>query len=107
VTITGAGFAAGTTVSFGGVAAPQVTVVNGTTLRVGVPAHAAGAVDVVVTVGGETATVAGGYTYGTVNTLPTPPPSGGGSGAPSVLPGTRSAGSGSGGSPATLPTPRP
>jgi hypothetical protein len=80
---------------------------NGTTIRVRVPAHAARVVAVVVTVGGETARMAGGYTYGTVNTLPTPPPSGGGSGAPSVLPGTHSLVSGSAGTPVSLPTPRP
>lgn len=55
-------------VSFGGVAATNVRVINAVTLRVTAPAHAAVAVNVAVTVGGTTVTVANGYTYGT------PPP---------------------------------
>ena len=49
VTITGANFVSGATVSFGGTAASSVTVVSGTSITATTPAHAAGAVNVVVT----------------------------------------------------------
>jgi hypothetical protein len=49
VTIRGANFAPGATVSFGGAAATAVTVVNSTSITARTPAHAAGAVAVVVT----------------------------------------------------------
>ncbi|HEX5164078.1 MAG TPA: IPT/TIG domain-containing protein, partial [Thermomicrobiales bacterium] len=49
VTITGSNYAAGATVTFGGVAATSVTVVNSTTITATTPASAAGPVDVVVT----------------------------------------------------------
>jgi hypothetical protein len=63
VTITGTGFASGATVTFGGVAATGVTVVSPTTITATTPAHAVGAVDVVVTVGSLSATRTGGFTY--------------------------------------------
>jgi plastocyanin len=70
VTISGAGMnsAVASSVTFGGVAATNVRVVDAVTLRVTAPAHAAGAVNVAVNVGGSTVTLANGYTYGT------PPP---------------------------------
>jgi len=49
VTISGTGFLTGATVSFGGAAATNVTVVNGTTITATTPAHAAGCVSIVVT----------------------------------------------------------
>ena len=49
VTVTGTGFLAGATVTFGGTAATNVTVVNSTTITATTPAHTAGAVNVVVT----------------------------------------------------------
>ena len=49
VTITGTGFAAGATVKFGGTAATNVAVGSSTSITATTPAHAAGAVDVVVT----------------------------------------------------------
>ena len=71
VTVNGGNFFAGTTVSFGGAAATDVTVVNDRTLTVRTPPHAVGVVDVVVTNGdGLSATLAGSYTY-----QPNPPPS--------------------------------
>lgn len=71
VTLTGTNFAAGATVTFGGVPATSVTYVSDTTLRVVTPAHVAGAVDVRVTVGALSATQTGGFTYiVVVNTLP-------------------------------------
>lgn len=79
VTVTGVGFLPGqTTVEFGGIASSNVTVLNTTTLRAEVPpAPRSGkrglvnrAVDVTVTTGPGSATLAGGYTYG--ETLRTP-----------------------------------
>ena len=49
VTITGTNFAAGATVTFGGTAATNVVVVNGTTITATTPAGSAGAVTVTVT----------------------------------------------------------
>ena len=49
VTITGTNFAAGATVTFGGTAATNVTVVNSTTITATTPAGSAGAVTVTVT----------------------------------------------------------
>lgn len=49
VTITGTGFVATPTVAFGGTSATNVVRVNSTTITCTTPAHAAGAVDVVVT----------------------------------------------------------
>ena len=64
VTITGTGFVSGATVTFGGTAATGVTVVNGTTITCTTPAHAAGAVTVVVTnPDTQTGTLASGFTY--------------------------------------------
>lgn len=64
VTITGTGFLAGATVSFGGTAATGVALVNSTTITASTPAHAAGAVNVVVTnTDTKSATLINGYTY--------------------------------------------
>jgi hypothetical protein len=64
VTITGTGFTGATSVTFGGVAATGITVVNATTITATAPAHAAGAVDVVVvTPFGGSGTGTGLYTY--------------------------------------------
>jgi|GEM_PF-5467473 len=65
VTITGTGFVVVPTVTFGGSAATNVVLTSATTLTAVTPAHAAGAVDVVVTnpSGGESTTVTGGFTY--------------------------------------------
>ena len=49
VTITGTGFLAGATVTIGGTAATGVTVASSTSITATTPAHAAGAVNVVVT----------------------------------------------------------
>jgi hypothetical protein len=63
VTITGTNFAAGATVTFGGAAATNVAVVNGTTITATTPAHAAGAVTVAVTANGQGGSLANGFTY--------------------------------------------
>ncbi len=70
VTITGTGFLAVSGVTFDGVDATAVVTVNATTVTCIAPAHAAGAVDVVVT-NGDTATVTGTAAYLYV----VPPPS--------------------------------
>jgi Domain of unknown function (DUF1929)/IPT/TIG domain/Glyoxal oxidase N-terminus len=66
VTITGTGFAAGATVKFGGTAATNVVVGSSTSITATTPAHAGGAVDVVVTNSdNQSGTLTGGYTYTT------------------------------------------
>jgi hypothetical protein len=63
-TIIGTNFVSGTTVSFGGTAATGVTVAGSTSITATVPAHAAGAVDVVVAnPDGQSSKLANGYTY--------------------------------------------
>jgi hypothetical protein len=63
VTILGGGFASGATVTIGGAAATDVTVSGTTSLTATAPQHAAGAVDVVVTVNGASTTLSGAFTY--------------------------------------------
>ncbi len=64
VTITGTNFVNGATVTFGGTAATGVTFVSATQIDVTTPAHAVGAVDVVVTnPDTQSGTLANGYTY--------------------------------------------
>src|ERR1019366_6849182 len=63
VTITGTNFAAGATVTFGGTAATNVAVVNGTTITATTPAGRAGAVTVTVTVNGQSGSLTNGFSY--------------------------------------------
>lgn len=63
VTITGASFANGATVTIGGTPATNVSVTSDTTLTAVTPQHASGAADVVVSSGGRTGTLRGGYTF--------------------------------------------
>ena len=63
VTITGANFAAGATVTFGGTAATNVVVVSATQITATTPAGSAGAVTVTVTVSGQSGSLANGFTY--------------------------------------------
>ena len=63
VTITGTGFTGTTGITFGGSAATSVSVTNDTTVTCRTPAHAVGAVDVVLTTGAGSDTEAGGFTY--------------------------------------------
>jgi hypothetical protein len=72
VTLTGSNFASGATVTVGGVEATGVTVISAASLRAVTGARAAGTADVVVSVGGQSATLAKGYTY--VVPGPNPPP---------------------------------
>ncbi len=72
VSITGTGFLAGATVKLGGTSATGVTVVNSTTITATTPAHAAGAVSVVVTnTDAQSGTLSNGYTYTSSNPAPT------------------------------------
>jgi hypothetical protein len=65
VTLTGVGLTGATGVTFGGTAATSVRVVNSTTVTAVTPAHATGAVNVVITTPSGSATQTGGYTYQT------------------------------------------
>jgi hypothetical protein len=73
VTVTGTNFFAPMTVTFGGVAATNVVVVNGTTLTATTPAHAAGSVDVVVQTCGtaNSPPLPNGFTYLAAAAVPT------------------------------------
>ena len=72
VTITGTGFLTGATVSLGGTAATNVNVVSATSITATTPAHAAGAVSVVVTnTDTQTGSLNNGYTYTSSNPAPT------------------------------------
>jgi hypothetical protein len=71
VTVSGTGFVAPATLTLGGTAATAVSVVNSTTITATTPAHAAGAVNVVVQSNAQTATLTNGYFYFT----PAPPAS--------------------------------
>ncbi len=65
VTIRGSGFVSGATVSFGGVASPNVTVVNSNLITARTPPHSEGLVDVVVTNPDGTAGIfASGFEFG-------------------------------------------
>ena len=78
VTITGTNFVAGATVTFGGAAATNVSVVSATSITADTPAHAAGAVDVVVTNPDlQSGTLADGYTYGAAPTVSSVSPTSG------------------------------
>lgn len=70
IEIIGTGFTTAVTssVTIAGVAATNVQVIDAVTMKATVPAHAAGAVDIAVTVGGTTVTAVRGYVYA-------PPPS--------------------------------
>lgn len=63
VSIVGANFGAGATVTIGGAAVTDVMVVSQGTITAKTPAHAAGAADVSVVSGGQSAALAGAYTF--------------------------------------------
>ncbi len=61
-----AGFISGATVTFGGTAATNVTVVSATSITATTPVHTAGLADVVVrNPDGQSATLAGGFSFTT------------------------------------------
>ena len=63
VRIVGASFAAGASVTIGGVAATNVVVESATSITGTTGAHAAGAADVVVTVSGRSGSLSGAFTF--------------------------------------------
>jgi len=63
VTLTGVGLTGTTGMTFGGVAATNVNVVDSTTVTAVTPAHAVGAVDVVISTSAGDASLVNGYTY--------------------------------------------
>jgi hypothetical protein len=63
VTLTGTGLTGAIGITFGGIAATSVNVVNSTTVTAVTPAHAAVAVDVVITMPSGSATDSNGYSY--------------------------------------------
>ena len=75
VTITGTGFTGATAVTLDGIPATGVSVVSGNSITATTPAHAAGAVDVVITTPNGTATGPGAYTYAAVPTFTSIAPS--------------------------------
>ena len=78
LTITGSNFLVGMTISIGGSACASPTYVNATTLTCITPAHAAGAVDIVVTnTDSQTGTGVGIYSYQAAPTVTSVTPNGG------------------------------
>lgn len=69
VTLTGTDFSPSDSVTFGGAAATTVTFISSTTLSAVTPTGVPGAVDVVVSNGNGSSTLAGGFTYNTPPTL--------------------------------------
>jgi LPXTG-motif cell wall-anchored protein len=63
VTVTGSGFTGATSVTFGGTAATDVDVIDDSSVVATSPAHAPGAVDVVVTTPDASGTRSGAFTY--------------------------------------------
>ncbi|MDQ2785724.1 MAG: IPT/TIG domain-containing protein, partial [Chloroflexota bacterium] len=107
VTITGAYFAPGASVTFGSTAAQHVTVVSDTKITATTPAaSASGAVNVNVTVQGLTGTLTNGYTYGVVNPVPSARASAPPNGHASPIPTSRPPGVSISGSPNPIPPSR-
>jgi large repetitive protein len=63
VTISGSSFITGTTLTFGGIAAGNINIINATTLTAMTPSHAIGVVDIVVNNGYGSQTLSHGFTY--------------------------------------------
>jgi hypothetical protein len=77
VTITGTGFAAPSTVTFGSSAATKVTVVSSTSITATTPAGPAGAVNVAVTSNGQSGALSNGFTYAAAPSVSSVSPSAG------------------------------
>ena len=77
VTITGSNFAGASAVTFGGVAATNVSVVNANTITCTIPAHSAGTVSVLVTTPGGTNAANSLFTYVAPPTVASVSPSSG------------------------------
>ena len=74
MSITGANFAAGASVTIGGVAATGVSVLSSTQLTATTAQHAAGIVDVAVTVGTHNGALSGAFTYSPPSQVTNLPP---------------------------------
>jgi len=77
VTITGTNLIGATALTFGGTSATGMSVISDTSITATTPAHAAGAVNVVITTPNGTATGTGAYTYGSAPTFVSIVPSSG------------------------------
>ena len=106
VLFTGSGFQTGTTVTVNGASLPITVAADGQSFTVAAPAHAAGAVPVVVTNPGAGHTATSSLTYAAVAALPPTKPTGAAGGNPSPLPGARPTSAPAGGSPNPLPPSR-
>ncbi|MHB8646092.1 MAG: S8 family serine peptidase, partial [Thermomicrobiales bacterium] len=73
VTLKGHGFSGTPTVTFGGIPATNVTLVDVNTITAVTPPHAASAVDVVLTMNSTVLSLGRGFTYGIVNVAPVGP----------------------------------
>jgi len=78
VTVAGTNFAAGATVTIGGMAATDVAVQGATSLTARTPQHASGPGDVVVTVAGRSGTLRNGFMFEAPSASTNQPPSIGG-----------------------------
>ncbi len=108
VTITGTDFQSGAAVTFGGVAATNVNVVDATTITATTPAHPAGTFDIVVTNPDSTAgTLSPGFTFVAPNPLPSWKPSDAPLSGVNPLPPQRPPGPTDPGQPNPLPGGRP
>ncbi len=106
VTLTGTAFAAGVTVNIGDAVCTNVQVVTSTTLTCTTGAHAQGIVDVVVTGGGGSTTLAGGYAYGVIPPQSRPNPAAETPGSPIPPPGVHApTTTGTMGGPVPIPPP--
>lgn len=105
VTLFGAGFLPGATVTFGPNLTVTVTLINSTTATITTPAHGAGTVNIAVTNPDLQATAAMPYIYGTLSTSPAARVTGTPiTGSPRPLPAKRPPGASSGsGPPSPLP----
>ena len=63
VVVTGANFASGAILTFGGVAATDVIVIDSSTITGKTPQHAAGPADVIVSLGGQRAVLTGAFMF--------------------------------------------
>jgi plastocyanin len=108
VTITGTDFQSGAAVTFGGVAAANINVVDANTITATTPAHPAGTFDIVVTNPGSVgATLSPGFTFVVINPLPPSKPSVAPLSGVTPLPAQRPPGSTDPGHPNPLPGGRP
>src|SRR6185437_10384707 len=103
---TGNGFQTGTTATVNGASLPITVAADGQSFTVAAPAHAAGALPVVVTNPGTGHTATASLTYAAVAALPPTKATGSTGGNPIPLPVARPTSAPAGGSPNPLPSSR-